>query len=167
MWSLLQLLNSAIVARKQRRQSVNKWAWLCSNKTFIYRHRDWVSYTLAQNSVLILIFFFFKHLKMQNDFKLMAHTRLDRFKFVGHSLPNPGVRKRILAVQFVSNYFLTTIERSLIPYNPKALGKSVLGIYSLLREGSYIKKQFPISCQRIHYKGFQINVCIKQCLWTE
>lgn len=103
---------------------------------------------------------------MQNDFQLMAHTKLDRFKFVGHSLPNPGVRKRILLVQFVSNYFLTTTERSLIPYIPKALGKSVLGIYSFLREGSYIKKQFPISCQTIHYRDLK-SMCASNNVYEQ
>lgn len=48
--------------------------------------------------VLLFWLFFFKHLSMLNYFKLIGHTKIARFWFAGHSLPNSGVRKRILVV---------------------------------------------------------------------
>lgn len=34
--SLTELLNSAMVVRKQRRQCINEWVWFCANKTYLW-----------------------------------------------------------------------------------------------------------------------------------
>ena len=62
-WSLSKLLNSALVARNQRRWYVNKRAWLNANKTLFVDTKMWISSNchVSQDIVLVLIFetFFF------------------------------------------------------------------------------------------------------------